>query len=80
MSSQKTKFGDKEVYKKEFYLSKQAILLDSVDLSKIIVSSKWKINDTTYKYLCGYLNNDVIQPLCAILPQMSGYIKYFDDG
>ena len=24
--------------------------------------------------------NDTIQPLCAILPQMDGYIKYFDDG
>ena len=80
MSSQKIKFGDKEVDKKEFYLSKEAILLDSVDLSKIVVSSKWKINDTTYKYFCGYLNNDVIQPLCIILPQMSRYIKYFDDG
>ena len=34
MSSPKIKFGDKEVDKKEFYLSKQAILLDSVDLSK----------------------------------------------
>ena len=51
-----------------------------MDLGKIVVSNKWKINDTTYKYLCGYLNNDVIQPLCVILPQMSGYIKYFDDG
>ena len=80
MSSQKIKFRDKEVDKKEFYSSKEAILLDSVDLSKILVSNKWKINDTTYKYLCGYLNNDVIQPLCVILPQMSGYIKYFDDG
>ena len=72
MSSQKIKFGDKEVNKKEFDLSKPAILLDSVDLDKIFVSSKWKINDTTYKYSCGYLNNDVIQPLCVILPQMSG--------
>ena len=80
MSSQKIRFGDKEIDKKEFYLSKQAILLNSADLSKIVVSSKWKINDTKYKYFCGYLNNDVIQPLCAILPQMSGYIKYFDDG
>ena len=53
MSSQKIKFGDKEV--------------DSVDLSKIVVSSKWKINYTTYKYLCGYLNNYVIQPLCVYL-------------
>ena len=80
MSSRKIKFGDKEVDKKEFYSSEQAISLDSVDLNKIVVSSKWKINDTTYNYLCRYLNIDVIQPLCVILPQMSGYIKYFDYG
>ena len=80
MSSKTIKFGDKEINKKEFYSSKQAILLDSVDLNKIVVSNKWKINDITYKYLCGYLNNDTIQPLCVILPQMNGYIKYFDDG
>ena len=80
MSLKKMKFGDKEVDKKEFYSSKQAISLDSVDLDKIVVSSKWKINETTYTYLCGYLNNDFIQPLSAILPQMHGYIKYFDDG
>ena len=80
MSSRKIKFGDKEVDKKKFYLSKQAISLDSVDLNKTVVSNKWKINDTTYKYLCGYLNNDIIQPLCIILPQMNGYIKYFNNG
>ena len=33
-----------------------------------------------HKYFCGYLNNDVIKPLCVILPQMNGYIKYFDNG
>ena len=79
MSSQKIKFRDKEVDKKKFCSSKEAILLDSVDLSKIVVSSRWKLNDTTYKYFCGYLNN-VIKPLCVILPQMRGYIKYFDNG
>ena len=26
------------------------------------------------------LNNGTIQPSCVILPQMNGYIKYFDDG
>ena len=80
MSSRKIKFGDKEVNKKEFYSSKQAIPLDSVDLDKIVVSNIWKLNDTTYKRICGYLNNDVIQPLCVILPQMNSHIKYFDDG
>ena len=48
-------------------------------MSKIVVSSRWKLNDTTYKYFCGYLNNDV-KPLCVILPQMNRYIKHFDDG
>ena len=80
MSLEKIKFRDKEVDKKEFYSSNEAILLDSIDISKIVVSNKWRINDTTYKYLCGYLNNDVIQPLCVILPQMNGYIKHFDDS
>ena len=80
MSSQEIKFGDKEVDKKKFYSSKEVILLDSVDLSKIVVSSRWKLNYITYKYFCGYLNNDVIKPLRVILPQMIGYIKYFEDG
>ena len=62
MSSQKIKFGDKEVNEKEFYSSKEDFFLDFVDLSKIIVSSKWKIGDIKYKYFCGYLNNDVSQP------------------
>ena len=55
-------------------------MLDSIDLSKIVVSGRWKLNDTTYKYFCRYLNNDVIKSLCVILPQMNGYIKYFDDS
>ena len=80
MNSRIIKFGNKEVNKKEFYSSEQTISLDSVDLNKIFVSKKWKIDDTTYKYFCGYLNNDVIKPLCVILPQMNGYIKYFNDG
>ena len=80
MSLRKIKFGNKEVNKKDFYSAKQAISLDSVDLNKIVVSKKWKINDTTYKHICGYLNNNTIQPLYVVLPQMDGRIKYFDDG
>ena len=43
MGSRKIKFGDKEVDKKEFNSSKQAISLDSVDLSKIVVSKNGKL-------------------------------------
>ena len=49
-------------------------------MSKIFVSSRCKINDTTYKVFCGYLNKISIKPLCVILPQVDGYFKYFDDG
>ena len=80
MGLKKINFGDKEVDKKKFYSSKEAILLDSVDLSKIVVSSGYKINDTMCKFFSGYLNNNSIRPLCVILPQVDGYIKYFDDG
>ena len=79
MNSQSIKFGETEVNKKDFYLSKSAILLDDVDVSKIIVSNKWEINDITSKFLIGYISNNNIKPLRIILPQMSGFIKYFED-
>ena len=41
-----------------------------------------KNSDDGFKYFIGYLHDDddVIRTLCIILPQMSGYIKYFDNG
>ena len=51
MSLKKIKFGDKQVDKKDFYSLKQAIPLDSVDLDKIVVLNKLKINETTWKWL-----------------------------
>ena len=74
MNEQKITFGDKEISKKDFYSSMQAISLDSVDKSKTIVSKKWKINDSTINFFIGYLNEDIVRPLCIILPQMSGLI------
>ena len=38
MSEQTLKFGEKVINKKDFYASKQAIILDSVDSNKILVS------------------------------------------
>ena len=82
MSLTKIKFGDKEVNKIEFYSSKQAISIYSIDLNKIVVSNNLKNNDKTYKYICGYLNNDTIQPLRVILPlinydeEKKNYEKY----
>ena len=52
----------------------------SVNVNKIVVSDKFKLNDDASKYFIGYQKGEIIRPLCIILPQMSGYIKYFKYG
>ena len=74
-------FNDVEMSKKEFYDTKKAVPLNLVDINNIVVSNKVKNNNDTSKYFIGYLNGiDEISPLCIILPQISGYIKYFKNG
>ena len=51
-----------------------------VDLEQIVLSHKLKHNDKGFKYFIGYLKGEIIKPLCIILPQISGYIKYFENG
>ena len=81
MSEKKLKLGDIVVNKKEFHASKQAIALNSVKTGKKLVSYKFKHSDDGFEYFVGYLHDDdVIRPLCIILPQMSGCIKYFDNS
>ena len=71
MSKETLKFSDVVVSKKEFYASKQAITLDSVNTNNILVSYRIKHNDDGSKYFIGYSHDDVIRSLCIILPQMS---------
>ena len=57
--------------KREFHASKQAIVLNLVNTNKIIVSDKFTHSDGGSKYFTAYLHDDdVIRPLCIILPQM----------
>ena len=74
------KFNDIILNKKKFHRFKEPIDLLSVDLDKIVVSHKFKHNDEGFKYFIGYLKGEIVKPLCIILPQMSGYIKYFENG
>ena len=52
----------------------------SVNVDQIVVSDKFKHSDEGFKYFIGYQEGEIIKPLCIILPQMSGYIKYFQNG
>ena len=74
-------FNDVEVNNKDFHDAKKAIPLNLVDVNNIVISNRVKNNNDTSKYFIGYLHDiDVNKPLCIILPQMSGYIKYFKTG
>ena len=52
----------------------------SVIVDEIVVSDKFKHNNEGFKHFIGYLEGGIIKPLCIILPQMSGYIKYVENG
>ena len=74
MSEQTLKFDGNVVNEKDFHASKQAIALNLVDSSKILVSDKFRLINDGYNYFIGYLHDDhVIRPLSIVLPQMSGY-------
>ena len=79
--SEKTlKFDNIRVNKKKFHKSKQPIDLGLVNVDQIIVSDKFKHSDDGFKYFIGYKESEIVKPLCIILPQMTGYIKYFENG
>ena len=66
--------------KKESQRSKGQINLFSVNIDQIVVSDKFKHNKKVFTHFIGYPEDEIVKPLCIILPQMSGYIKYFENG
>ena len=63
MGEKTLKFNNIKFNKKEFHRSKQAIEIDLVDTSKIIVSDKFKHREDGFKYFIGYQENEIIKPL-----------------
>ena len=80
MREKTLKFDNIVVNKKEFHKSKQPINLDLVNVDQIVTSDKFKHSDDGFKYFIDYKEDDIVKPLCIILLQMSGYIKYFENG
>ena len=80
MSEKTLPFNNIKLKKKEFHKSKQPIDLKSGNVDHIVVTDKFKHNDEGFKHFVGYQDDEIVKPLCIILPQMSGYIKYFENG
>ena len=72
-------FNNIRLHKKEFHKTTEAIDLLSVNVDQIVISNKFKHNNEGFKYFIGYQEGEVVKPLCIILPQMSEYIKYFEN-
>ena len=43
-------------------------------------SDKFNHNNEGFKYFIGYKESGTVKALCIILPQMSGCIKFFENG
>ena len=80
MNEKTLKINNIRVNKKLFHKSKQPIDLMSVNVNQIVISDKFKHSDEGFKYFIGYQDNEIVKPLCIVLPQMSGYIKHFENG
>ena len=77
MSQKTLKLCDVQVNEKEFHTSKKVTALNLIDTNQIVPSDKFKHNDKGSKYFIGCEDNHIIRSSWIVLPQMSGYIKYF---
>ena len=80
MSEKTLKFNNIRLNKKGFHKSKEPIDVMSVNVDQIVISGKFKHNNVGFKYFIDYKEGGIVKPLCIILPQMSGYIKYFENS
>ena len=61
-------------------MSKEPIDLMSVNVDQIAISDKFHHSEDGFKYFVDYQKGEIVRPLCIILPQVNGYIKYFKYG
>ena len=73
-------FKNKKISKKDFYNKKNQSKMKDIDINKILISETESYGKkNAKKYIIGY-SDDVIRPLRILLPQMIGYVRYFDDN
>ena len=79
MSGKSINFDNKNIRKSDFYKNKKLLKIEDIDINKIFVSKKESYGTkNAIKYFIGYIDNNEIKPICIRVPQMIGYVKYFD--
>ena len=81
MSRKNINFDDKKIKKSNFYKNKKTNNIDYIDVNNILISKKEAYGTkNSFKYFIGYNDNDIIRPLCIRLPQMTGYVRKFNEN
>ena len=57
-------------------MSENILKFDNIRVNK----KEFHKSDDGFKYFIGYKEGKIVKPLCLILPQMTGYIEYFESG
>ena len=80
MSRKNINFNDKKIRKSDFYKNKKINNIDDIDVNNLLVSKIESYGTkNSLKHFIGY-NDDIIRPLCIRLPQMTGYVRKFDEN
>ena len=81
MSGKNVNFGGKKIGKSKFYKNKKVTKVDDIGVNKILVSKEEPYGTkNSFKYFIRYIDNDAIRTLCIKLPQMTRYVRKFDDN
>ena len=64
---------------RKFHKFKPPTDLDLVERHQIVVPEN-SGRDDGFKCFIGYKESEIVKPLCIILSEMSGYMKYFKNG
>ena len=81
MSAKSISFNNKKIRKNDFYKNKKTNNIENINVDNILVSKKEPYGTkNSFKYFIGYNDNNIIRPLRIKLPQMTGYIKKFNEN
>ena len=67
------RFDDNGIEEYGFHQYKSPILINAIDIHKIIVSNKFGLGKQDFNYFIGYKGNKKIIPLCMFFPETNAY-------
>ena len=73
------KFDKTEIEKYKFHQHKSPILINNLNINKIVISNKASFGKKDFKYFIGYTDANKIRPLSIFLPKMGAYRRDFDE-